>query len=92
MTILPVRVTSRDSSLGISAGCRLNAQVQFPAGQVIFINSATSRLALRPTQTSIQSVGPLSFVVKREAREAYSSLASSPKIKNGSAPLPHKPS
>jgi hypothetical protein len=73
--ILPVLIRSRNSSLAISSGYQLNCRIQFPASQVIFIYSATSRLALRSTQPSIQSIpGTLSFVVKREEREAHSSL------------------
>jgi hypothetical protein len=76
---------SRDSSVGIALGYRLDdrgSRVRFPAGLGIFLFITASRTALGPTQPPIQWIpGFLSLGVKRPGREANHTPPSSAEIK-----------
>jgi hypothetical protein len=79
---------SRDSSVGIALGYRLDdrgSRVRLPAGRGvgIFLFTTVSRMALGPTQPRIQWIrGALSLGVKRPGREADHSPPSSAEVKN----------
>jgi hypothetical protein len=84
---------TRDSSVGIVTGCRLDGQGSIPGRERFFLFSTASRLALGPAQSPIQWVlGVISLGVKQQlGHEASHSPPSSVKVKNGGAipPLPH---
>jgi hypothetical protein len=83
---------SRDSSVGIAMGYGLEGQGPIPGRSKIFLLTAESRTALRPTRHPIQWVPrALSQRVKRLGCEADHSPPSNADAKNGGAipPLPH---
>jgi hypothetical protein len=78
---------SRDSSVGIATGYRLDGWGWIPGRGKIFLFSTAG-----PTQPPIECVpGAISPGVKRQRREADHSPPSSAEVKNGEAmpPLPH---
>jgi hypothetical protein len=83
--IPPIRLVSRDNSVGIALGYGLDdrgSRVRFPGGLGIFLFTTASRTALGPTQSPIQWVqGALSLEVKLPGREADYSPPFSAEVK-----------
>jgi hypothetical protein len=87
-----VQTKSRNSSVGIGTGCRLDCRDSIPGRGKSFLSSVGSTTALGLAQSPIQCVhGSLSPWVKRPRCEADHSPPSSADVKNGGAtsPLPH---
>jgi hypothetical protein len=80
-----VVVVSRDSSVGIALGYKLDDRgfrFRFPAGLGNFLITTASRTALGPIQPPIKWVsGAVSLEVKRPGREADHSSPSSAEVK-----------
>jgi hypothetical protein len=77
---------SRDSSVGVSMGYRLDGQGLVPGKCKIFFFTMRSKPALGHTQSPIRWVpGEISPGIKRPGREADYSPPSSAEVKNGGA-------
>jgi hypothetical protein len=81
--VLHLLSNSRDSSVGIALGYKLDDRGSIPGGELgIFLCTTASRTTLGPTQPPIQWVpGALSLGIKRPGCEADHSPPSSAEVK-----------